>query len=271
MEAANLDPSPSGRNRDVMTAWLLLVPAVALLAIPAIRRAGRPRTRAEIGPALAPLWWAARAYCRLWHRLGFDGWAPLPAEGPAILIANHTCCIDHLLIQSRSRRVLGFVIARNMYEMPIVHRFCVRVGCIPVERDGRDLRAMRSALRALEEGRVVPIFPEGRITPQGGRALGPIRSGAAFLALRSGAPVIPAFISGTPETVDVGPALWRRSRSRVVFGPPVDLSDFNPSQAGDRDALARASRRFEQALLDLQARSLGRTTSETPADVGPVA
>jgi 1-acyl-sn-glycerol-3-phosphate acyltransferase len=254
-----------------MTAWLLLVPAAALLAIPAALRIGRPRKRAEFGPILTSLWWVARAYCRLWHRLGFDGWAPLPAEGPAILIANHTCCIDHLLIQSRARRVLGFVIARDMYELPVVHYFCVRTGCIPVDRDGRDLRAMRAALRTLEEGRVVPIFPEGRITPQGGRALGPIRSGAAFLALRSGAPVIPAFLSGTPETVEIGPALLRRSRARVVFGPPIDLSDFTPSQAGDREALAQVSRRFEQALLDLQARTLGRTAREEPADVGPVA
>jgi 1-acyl-sn-glycerol-3-phosphate acyltransferase len=254
-----------------MTAWLLLAPAAALLAITAMLRLGRPRDPREFGVVFSTLWWIGRGYCRFWHRLGSDGWAPLPVEGPAILIANHTSCIDHLLIQARSRRLLGFVISRDMYELPVVHYFCVQVGCIPVDRDGRDLRAMRAALRTLEEGRVVPIFPEGRITPEGGRALGPIRSGAAFLALRSGAPVIPAFLSGTPETDEIGPALGRRSRSRVVFGPPIDLSDFAPSQAGDREALAQVSRRFERALLDLQVRSLGRATREEPADVGPLA
>lgn len=253
-----------------MNAWNVLIISTAVIATaPAMFLRGwrsnlRPRSKAEFGPVLLPLWWAARAYCRLWHRLPFDGWAPLPARGPAILIANHTCCIDHLLIQSRSRRVLGYMIARDMYELPVVHHFCVRTGCIPVDRDGRDLRAMRSALRALEDGRVVPIFPEGRISPEGGRALGAIRSGAAFLALRSGVPVVPAFLSGTPETIDIGPSLRRRSRSRVLFGPPVDLSDFDASQAGDKEALARVSQRFERALRELQARSLGLT------DEGPV-
>ncbi len=255
-----------------MSPWFLIALTVAFLAIPALLRPGRrhpdrPRPRSEFGPVLLSLWWIARAYTRLWHRLRFEGWAPLPADGPAILIANHTCCIDHLLIQSRARRVLGFVIARNMYELPVVHHFCVRAGCIPVDRDGRDLRAMRAALRALEEGRVVPIFPEGRITPQGGRTLGPIRSGAAFLALRSGVPVIPAFVSGTPESADIGPALRRRSRSRVIFGPPIDLSDFSPSQSADKEALARASERFERALRDLQTRSFGRAVREEPTGV----
>lgn len=257
-----------------MNPWSSIALTLAFLAIPALLRpgrrpAGRPRKRPEFGPVLLPLWWLGRTYTRLWHRLRFEGWAPLPADGPAILIANHTSCIDHLLLQARSRRLLGFVIARDMYELPIVHHFCVRAGCIPVDRNGRDLRAMRSALRALEDGRVVPIFPEGRITPEGGRVLGPIRSGAAFLALRSGVPVVPAFVSGTPESIEIGPALRRRSRSRVVFGPPIDLSDFSPSQAADKEALARVSERFERALLDLQARSFGRATREEPAGVGP--
>ncbi|OJW12670.1 MAG: hypothetical protein BGO49_24940 [Planctomycetales bacterium 71-10] len=257
-----------------MNAWSLLALTAILLVLPLLLRPGRrpperPRKADEFGPFLLLLWWAIRTYSRLWHGLRFEGWAPLP-DGPAILIANHTCCIDHVLIQARCRRVLGFVIARDMYDLPIVHHFCVRSGCIPVDRDGRDLRAMRAALRALEEGRVVPIFPEGRITPEGGRALGPMRSGAAFLAVRSGVPVIPAFISGTPETIEIGPSLRRRSRSRIVFGPPVDLSDFTPSQSADKDALARASERFERALLDLQARSLGRAMREEPAGVGPI-
>ncbi|KAJ3050522.1 hypothetical protein HK102_012284, partial [Quaeritorhiza haematococci] len=81
------------------------------------------------------------------HGLRSNGWAPLPERGPAILIANHTCCIDHLLLQARSRRVLGFMIAKEMYELPIVHAFCVLTGGIPVKRDGRDRQATRAALR----------------------------------------------------------------------------------------------------------------------------
>lgn len=214
------------------------------------------RAKPEIHGDLTFYWYCVRFYTRALHRLRKNGWAPLPETGPAILIANHTCCIDHLLLQSSSRRVLGFMIAREMYELPVVRSFASRTGCIPVNRDGRDLQATRAALRALEEGKVVPIFPEGKITPKSGRVLGPIRSGAAYIAVRSGAPVIPAFITGSPPTLDIGPSLWSPSRSRVRFGSPLDLSEFNPSQAKDKAVLALVSQRFERALLDLQAQSL---------------
>lgn len=214
------------------------------------------RAKPEIHGDLTFYWYLARIYTRVIHRLRKSSWAPLPESGPAILIANHTCCIDHLLLQSSSRRVLGFMIAREMYELPLVHMFAARTGCIPVNRDGRDVHATRAALRALEEGKVVPIFPEGRITPESGRALGPILSGAAYIAVRSGAPVVPAFITGSPPTLDIGPSLWSFSRSRVRFGDPLDLSEFDPSQAKDKEVLAEVRRRFEHALRELQAQSL---------------
>ncbi|AMV39597.1 lysophospholipid acyltransferase family protein [Planctomyces sp. SH-PL62] len=226
-------------------------------------------------PSLLPIWWLTRFYTRSLHRLRSNGWAPLPERGAAILIANHTCCIDHLLLQSRCRRVLGFMIAKEMYDLPIVHSFCLLTECIPVNRDGRDIQATRAALRTLAEGKVLPIFPEGRITPESGRRLGPMRAGAAFIAVRSGVPVVPAFISGTPATIDIGPALWSPSRSRVMFGEPLDLSDFHPSQAADKDVLARVCERFDQALRDLQERSFREfggvpARIEEPAGMGPV-
>ena len=202
--------------------------------------------------------WMVIAYCALWHRLRTNGWAKLPESGPAILIANHTCGIDHLVLQAGCRRVLGFMIAREYYDWSLIHWFCKRVGCIPVNRDGRDIYATRAALRALKEGRVLPIFPEGQITPSSGRELGPMRPGAAFLAIRSGVPVIPAYIRGTPETNQIGPSCATPSRSVVVFGDPIDLSDLKPAQAGDKDVQAEVSRRFFQALVDLRQAAVER-------------
>ena len=91
--------------------------------------------------------------------------------GPAILISNHTCGIDHMLLQSRSRRLLGFMVAREYYEWKWIHWICKYIGCIPVNRDGRDFAATRAAMRALKAGRVLPIFPEGHIVPASGRRL----------------------------------------------------------------------------------------------------
>jgi 1-acyl-sn-glycerol-3-phosphate acyltransferase len=241
-----------------MNSSLFLLLTVLLLSLPHVllsRRipAERP-PRPEIHGIRRVCHWIVRAYCAFWHRLQTNGWAPLPEFGAAILIANHTCMIDHLLLQAGCRRVLGFMIAREYYEWPLIHGFCRWVGCIPVNRDGRDVQATRTALRALEEGRVLPIFPEGKITPSAGRELGELRPGAAFIAIRAGVPVIPAYIKGSPESSEVGPSLWTLSRANVTFGQPIDLSPFNRHQAGDKAVQAEVSRRFMQAFLELRAR-----------------
>jgi len=124
-----------------------------------------------------------------------------------------------------------------------------------VKRDGRDVQAIRAALRALGDGRVLVIFPEGRITPSSGRVLGPILPGAAYVAIRAGVPVIPAYIRGTPETNEIGESLKTPSQAVVTFGDPIDLTEFEPGQAGDKVVQAEVSRRFLQVFLDLQARS----------------
>ena len=197
-----------------MTVWLLFLLTLMLLLLPGLLHdlAVRAGPRPEIHGVLKVLHWGFRAYCSLWHRLRTEGYAPLPETGPAILIANHTCGIDHMLLQAASRRVLGFMIAREYYEAWWLRGPCSYVGCIPVNRDGRDVAAIRAALRALGEGRVLPIFPEGRIVPASGRRLGEIRPGSAYLAIRAGVPVVPAYIIGTPPTDEIIESLITPSR-----------------------------------------------------------
>jgi 1-acyl-sn-glycerol-3-phosphate acyltransferase len=244
-----------------MNPWSLLLLALLLLAIPGLllrtaRRIPRRDGKPEIRGPLRVLHWGFRAYCALWHQLRVEGWAPLPESGPAILIANHTCGIDHMLLQAASRRLLGFMIAREYYDSRWLHWICSYIGCIPVNRDGRDLAAIRAALRALGEGRVLPIFPEGRIVPASGHRLGEIRPGSAYIAIRAGVPVVPAYIIGTPTTDEILESLATPSRARVVFGEPIDLSDIPPDRAGDKAVQAEVSARFQRALLALQARAI---------------
>jgi 1-acyl-sn-glycerol-3-phosphate acyltransferase len=244
-----------------MNPWFLLLLALLLLAIPGLllrpaHKVPRREVEAEIRGMQRVIHWIFRVYCALWHQLRSEGLAPLPNSGPAILIANHTCGIDHVLLQAASRRALGFMIAREYYELPWLRGFCSSVGCIPVNRDGRDLAAIRAALRALGEGRVVPIFPEGRIVPASGRRLGEVRPGGAYLAIRAGVPVVPAYIFGTPKTDEILESLVTPSRATLYFGEPIDLSDIPSDRAGDKAVQAEVSRRFEAALLALQARAL---------------
>lgn len=208
--------------------------------------APRPPRLAEWTPLASALWWINLAYCRAFHHLEVENDCTLPASGPAILIANHTCCVDHMLLQAASHRLLGFMVAEEYHEMRWTRPFSKLVGSIPVKRDGKDLAATRAALRALQEGRVLPIFPEGRITPESGEVLGPSQPGAGFLALKAKVPVIPAYLRGTPRTNQVLPSIFTPSRTKIRFGSPILLGDL-----GERDR-DEAVRRLASALDSLR-------------------
>ncbi len=240
-----------------MSVWPLVWISLLVIVIP--RLVAGPASAAarglEIRGMLRFLDFANAWYCRLWHGFELREWAPLPVQGAAILISNHTCGIDHMLLQASCRRLLGFMVAREYYEHRLLYWICRHIGCIPVDRDGRDFAATRAALRALADGRVVPIFPEGKIIPESGRVLGEMKPGAAYLALRARVPVYPAFIWGTPNTNEIFHSLARHSRARVIYGPPIELSDLESAGAGKKETQAEVCRRFRAALTSLQSRA----------------
>ncbi len=238
------------------SAAILILPW-ALLA--SARRSPRGGDRPEVHGFLRFLWWLNRAYCVAVHRLVNLNEAPLPEHGPAILVANHTSGVDNFVLQAGCRRVLGFMIAQDIHQVWCVRPFSRALRCIVVRRDGRDLTAVREALRALKEGRVLPIFPEGRITASSGRELGPGKPGAAFLTLQAGVPVIPAYIRGTPITKTVWEAGVTPSRVRVIYGPPIDLSDLANAPRGhdgEKAQIAAVTDRLMDAIKSLRDRSL---------------
>jgi 1-acyl-sn-glycerol-3-phosphate acyltransferase len=244
-----------------MSPWALLLLTTIFLFVPRLLspQANLERcaqAKPEIHGFLRVMEALNTSYCRFWHRLSTDRWAPLPGVGPAILISNHTCGIDHMLLQAATQRLLGFMVAQEYYEGRWIHWICRIIGCIPVKRDGRDLSATRAGLRALKEGRVLPIFPEGHIVPSSGRRLDELKLGCAYLAIHSQAPVVPAYICGTPETNDIIKSLVTPSRARIIFGEPLDLSDISRHRSGDKAALAEVTERFKLALTTLQARAL---------------
>src|SRR5438876_11409354 len=99
---------------------------------------------------------------------------------------------------------------------------------IPVERTARDTSAMRSALRALQEGRVLGIFPEGRIEEKG--ELLPFQPGVAQMAIKMKVPVYPVYLDGTQRGLDIVPAVLRRNEATIAFGPAVEFERGYSSQ-----------------------------------------
>ena len=153
--------------------------------------------------------------------------APFPQSGPFLVISNHTCSADPSFIQACCQRPLSFLIAREYYEkVPWARPLFEYIHSVPVTRNGRDVAAVRMCLRRLDQDRILCVFPEGGLSGAGRVRIRPGKGGAALLALRTRAPVIPVFIAGGHQHGNVPRAWLRPSRARIVIGRPIDLSAF---------------------------------------------
>lgn len=168
-----------------------------------------------------------RLYARLWHGCHFPAPADLPESGPALLVVNHTSSPDGCFVQCGCRRGLTFLVAKEFFH-PKILWIWASTGCIPVDRQGCDIRAVRDGLRRLDEGRVVVIFPEGSLSRAGSEGIRTVKCGAAYLALKTSAPVYPVYISGGPQCQSV-PQGWfvpSSKRVRIVYGKPLDMTPY---------------------------------------------
>ena len=161
---------------------------------------------------------------------GLDG--ALAIDGPLIVASNHASNADGILIASWLTPALGRKIhwlgKQEALDWPILGWAIGQNGVFGVRRGAADLEAFRAAKRVLDEGHVLCVFPEGTRSPDG--ALQEAKDGAAILALRSGAPILPVGISGTHRFWPRGgaPRIGKTVRMRV--GEPFTL----PVVTGDR-------------------------------------
>ena len=165
------------------------------------------------------LWLFGEGAHRLLLRLTVVGREHLPRRGPFILASNHVSLIDFIPLQLACRRRLTFLVHRAWYGAWPLRWFFRLTGCLPAEPGQLNHVAFLEALKALERGRAICLFPEGERSWTG--ELGPGRPGAAYLALQTGAPVVPVAITGTRRMLPRGSWRLRFGRVTVCFGPPL--------------------------------------------------
>ena len=240
---------PNWPHLDAWAGWLLLGVALLTLAAGAFSLAVRLR-RSPFSPILTTCLNFNGFLTRFWYRLERIGPPTVPRDGGVIVTANHGCSADPLLLISCAPyRPPSFMVAREYSNLPIARFFTNLIGCIPVNRTGQDTAATKQALRRLKAGNAMGIFIEGRLVAPG--EVAEPRDGVALLALRSGAAVIPAHISGTNYSPSVAKGLLGRHRARVRFGPPVDLDDLRDAE-DRRAALKTATARIYAAIQALR-------------------
>jgi 1-acyl-sn-glycerol-3-phosphate acyltransferase len=190
------------------------------------------------------------AFARLFFRL--DGRNPerVPLAGPVLLVANHSSVLDPPLIAGLVPRQLAFLAKEELFGIPLFGPLIRRLNARPVRRGGRDPGALRTGLRVLEEDGALLIFPEGTRGAEG--VLRPAKAGAGMLAVRSGAPVVPVYISGSGRAWPRGRWLFRPATVTVAFGPPLRFDGGWRADGDRRVQYETASREMITAIARLR-------------------
>jgi 1-acyl-sn-glycerol-3-phosphate acyltransferase len=179
----------------------------------------------------------------LWKPRVLGAWR-VPAAGPVILAVNHAHAIDGPMLMGTAPRPVHFLIKKEAFVGPL-EPFLLGIGQLKVDRTTADRTAVTGALSVLENGGVLGIFPEGT---RGEGDFASLRTGLAYFAVRSGAPIVPVAVLGSTERrgrlVRALPPL--RSKVDVVFGDAFEAGDGSGRRT--RKALDDATVRIQERL-----------------------
>lgn len=166
----------------------------------------------------------ARVQVKFYHRP--------PRTGGFILASNHISHFDPPLITPFCPRKIDWIAMVELFHGKLLHGFFSGLSVIPVDRTGSDRTALRTAVKRLQAGRVVGIFPEGGIRDGAASIVngGTMKEGVALLASLSGAPIVPVVILGSDRLYNK--RNWRpgrRARIVIGYGPPILPPDDLPA------------------------------------------
>ncbi|QHT60516.1 1-acyl-sn-glycerol-3-phosphate acyltransferase [Paenibacillus lycopersici] len=154
-------------------------------------------------------------------RFEASGLENIPSSGPVVLCSNHISLLDPTTVGTKVDRKVHYMAKAELFDVPLFGPFIRSLGAFPVKRGGVSKEAIRTAIALLKEGKVMGIFPEGSRSAAGDSAG---KKGAAMIALKSGAVVIPVAIIGKY-------GIFRKMR--IKYGKPIDMSDFIQDSSSD--------------------------------------
>lgn len=194
----------------------------------------KPHPPRHIGAAFRFIIVVVKPFLVVLMKRDWRGGENIPASGGAVVAANHISHVDALAFGHfiyNNGRLPRFLAKSGVFKNKFVGAILRSAGQIPVYRDTSDAAtAFRDAVKAVNEGEVVAVYPEGTITRDPGTWPMAAKSGAARIALSTGCPVIPVAQWGAHEILAYGdkkPSILPRKKMRMLAGPPVDLSDLS--------------------------------------------
>jgi len=159
---------------------------------------------------------------KLIFRLKIIGSENIPKTGSFVIVANHSSLLDGFVLISSVKPKVTFMSAAYLFKMPFVGNILRRVGAIPVQGKGSDIKLIKKAIKVLQAGGVLGIFPEGRIVSEEDGFLA--KAGAAYLAVKAEVPIISMAIKGADKALPVGAKFPKLNKIEVKIGKPISCS-----------------------------------------------
>lgn len=177
--------------------------------------------------------------CIIYFNLKIVGKENVPKEGAYILCANHKSNWDPPLVVSSIKRKMYVMAKQELFKNKFIHWFGEKCCVFPVKRGKKDLESIKYALKVLKSGEMLMIFPEG--TRNGLEKNGKAQNGAAFLALKTGTPVIPVGVKGEFKF---------RHKVTITYGKPIDFSKYKEDKP-EKEILDEVSKEIMDNIIML--------------------
>jgi 1-acyl-sn-glycerol-3-phosphate acyltransferase len=195
------------------------------------------------------VWSILYAFNRLFWRLRIDGRENVPKTGAFVLAPVHRSNVDTPLVSSVTKRRLRFMGKDSMWKIGLIGRLFTALGAFPVHRGTADREALRRTMEVIQSGEPVVIFPEG--TRQTGPLVQPLFEGAAYVAVRTGVPIVPVGIGGSEAAMPKGSKMLRPTRVHIVIGEPLHPPARAEGERAPRRVIHELTEQLHTRLQDL--------------------
>jgi 1-acyl-sn-glycerol-3-phosphate acyltransferase len=170
----------------------------------------------------------------------------IPPEGAVIIVPNHQTYADPALVSIPVRRPIYYMAWSRLFEIPVFGALIRMLRAFPVQIESSDPKATRDAVRLLQDGHAVMIFPEGERSADG--TVGRFKPGAFRLATTLNVPILPVTIAGAHESWPRGRILPRRARVTITYHPLLEPDQTVDPRRGARELAERTRAAIATAL-----------------------
>lgn len=182
------------------------------------------------------VWGVLRGFYKLVYRVETHGEENVPEEGAFIICGNHVDFIKVPVIVLFTPRKVNFIAKAELFKNPILNRLGNLFDVIPVKRGKQDVDSMKRSLKVLNNGEGLGLFPEG--TRRGLEKGVKVKNGAAFMALRTGKPIVPVGVKVLKHKIVLN------------YGKPLDYSQYQ-SKTPEKEVLEKVTEEMMNTIVEL--------------------